>query len=73
MESIIHNIIKQQNYDIICRIADKTEISKEYLLKKYWTPSFYLVGKDLRNIYDIQEKPKPQSKIKNNANVEKDG
>lgn len=73
MESIIHNIIKQQNYDIICSVAQKCGMSKDDLLKKYWTPSFYLVGKDLRNIYDIQEKSHAHTKLKNNTNVEKNG
>ena len=64
MESIVHNILKQQNYTLLSKIAEDRGLCKNYLLKKYWTPTFYLIGKDMTSIYEIQhhESGKDQKK-----------
>lgn len=55
MDAIIHTILKEQNKELICRVARLRGVPEEILLKKYWTPSFYLVGCDMRGSYDIKE------------------
>lgn len=42
---IINNILKQQNKALLEAIAEKYGWDKEKILKKYWTPTFYLSTK----------------------------
>lgn len=41
METVIHNIIKKQNEELLKCIARKLNIDEEYLLKKYHIPTYY--------------------------------
>lgn len=45
MESIVSNIISEQNREILKTISEKYNIDYEELLKMYNTPSFYKVSK----------------------------
>ncbi len=40
----ISSIVKKQNYDLLLRMCEEYGWDKEKILKKYWTPTFYLVS-----------------------------
>jgi hypothetical protein len=63
MDQIISTILKEQNRALLCAVADMCGLSQEDILNKYWTPTFYIVGHDNRNIYEITEKTTCKTKI----------
>jgi 1,2-phenylacetyl-CoA epoxidase catalytic subunit len=65
MDAILHQILKDQNHDLLCRLADKLNLDRQYVLQKYWTPSFYLLGRDTSAVYEIQEQLGMQRKTNN--------
>jgi hypothetical protein len=54
METIIRNIIKEQNRQILLKIAQKYDKKYEDLERKYLTPSYYSIDIDRSKIYDIK-------------------
>ena len=54
METIIRNIIKEQNRQILLKIAEKYDKKYEDLERKYLTPSYYSIDIDCSKIYDIK-------------------
>lgn len=56
MDRIILAIVKEQNRNLLSKAAALIGVPEEDMLRKYWTPSFYLIGKDVRNVYSIEEK-----------------
>ena len=54
METIIRNIIKEQNRQILLKIAQKYDKKYEDLERKYLTPSYYSIVIDRSKIYDIK-------------------
>mgnify|MGYP003344989870 FL=1 len=53
--NIISNIVKEQNRQILLKIADKYNLSYEDLEKKYLTPSYYSIDANTNKIYKIIE------------------
>ena len=41
MDTIVQNIIKKQNKDLLKCIAKKLNLDEEYLIKKYHIPTYY--------------------------------
>jgi hypothetical protein len=54
MEGILRNIIKEQNRQLLLKIAEKYDKKYEDLERKYLTPSYYSIDIDKRKIYDIK-------------------
>jgi hypothetical protein len=54
MEAIVRNIIKEQNRQILLKIAEKYDKKYEDLERKYLTPSYYSIDIDRSKIYDIK-------------------
>jgi hypothetical protein len=54
MEGILRNIIKEQNRQILLKIAEKYDKKYEDLERKYLTPSYYSIDIDRSKIYDIK-------------------
>ena len=52
---IISNIIKEQNKQLLLKIAEKYNLSYEDLEKKYLTPSYYSIDANTNKIYKILE------------------
>lgn len=52
---IISNIIKEQNRQILIKIATQYNLSYEDLEKKYLTPSYYSIDINNDKIYKIVE------------------
>jgi hypothetical protein len=52
--TIIRNILKDQNKDLLHKIAIKYNKTYEDLERKYLTPSFYSLDLNTNKIYDIE-------------------
>jgi len=51
--AIIESIIKQQNRELLKKIANKYELDITELERKYLTPSYYSIDINKEKIYDI--------------------
>ena len=51
--SILRNIIKEQNKQILMKIAEKYNKNYEDLERKYLTPTYYSIDIDTTKIYSI--------------------
>lgn len=56
MDTILKNIIKKQNLDLISSISREFNLNEEEMKEKYWTPSFYLASINTKSVYNIEFK-----------------
>lgn len=56
METVLKNIIKKQNLELITNISKEFNLNEEEMKQKYWTPSFYLATVNPKSVYNIEYK-----------------
>lgn len=54
MEEIIQNIIIKQNKELLKDVAKKLGLDEEYILKKYYTPRYYILRVDKYKDYPLK-------------------
>jgi iron uptake system EfeUOB component EfeO/EfeM len=56
MDTILRNILKKQNKDLLEKVATKYNLNIDEMLSKYHTPTFYGIEVNKDTIYRIKIK-----------------